>query len=357
MRIVEKVFTELQKLRHVIPVSVMPDEELWVQAELLAEILDQLDRMGRRVVILKHNYMGPVLFWGVPGIAGDSLALSREAANTDADIIVFCGVKFMAETAKILNPTKTVLVPSLDSGCSLAEGITAADVQSLKHMFPGLPVVTYINTYADVKAESDVCCTSGNAPAVVKWAMERWGTKSVIFLPDKYMAGNIAKTLGMRVFLPTESDNVPNVAQNPTIVTWDARCYVHEQFTPDMVADIRRAYPGAIVLAHPECRPEVVAEADMAGSTSEMIKYVENSGSNQMIALLTECSMADNILSANPALVNRLIRMCTYRCKYMNTISLRALLDSLVNLQYEVTVPEHIRIHALSAVQRMLEIK
>jgi len=302
--------------------------------------------------------MEPVLFYTVPDFRGDSLALSKRAAETNADIIVFCGVGFMAETAKILNPTKKVLIPSQKAGCSLAEGIKAEDVRWLKKQFPGLPVVTYINTYADVKAETDVVCTSGNAVKVVEWACKEFGTKSVIFLPDKYMAENIANETNRKIYFPNKNNltDTPNYKNVPTIIGWNARCYVHEQYTVDHVKDLRSSFPGVEILAHPECPPDVVKVSDFSGSTSNMVEYVEKHGLNKKIALLTECSMADNILANHPEVNNNLIRMCNLRCKYMNTITLEQTRDALLHEQYEVNVSEDIRKRALLSVTRMLQI-
>ncbi len=343
-------------LRRSIPESVVPDFELKIKAELVSQITEL--KHQKNAVILGHNYMEPVLFHTVPDFKGDSLELSKRAAETNADIIVFCGVHFMAETAKILNPSKKVLIPSLDAGCSLAEGIKPKDLIWLKEKYPHLPIVSYINTTADVKALSDVCCTSGNVNQVIEWAKKYFNVPSVIFLPDKYMAGNVAKDLAMELYFPT-GDSVKSeseVIQKPTIIGWNARCYVHEQYTPQLIKDIKTDYPDAVILAHPECPPDVISKSDFSGSTSAMTKWVTENGAGKKIALLTECSMADNIVAAHPELNENLIRMCNIRCKYMHTITLEQTLDALKFDQYEVNIPENIRRPAEIAVRRMMEI-
>lgn len=354
----QKIYEELKRtIRTAVPESVVPDFELQRKAELVKEIREL--KKQKNAVILGHNYMEPVLFYSIPDFRGDSLALSKKAAETDADIIVFCGVGFMAETAKILNPTKKVLIPSQKAGCSLAEGIKAEDVRWIKSRFPGLPVVTYINTYADVKAETDYCCTSGNATKVVETACKEFGTKSVIFLPDKYMAQNIANETGRKTFYPDRTkpeQELPDYKNDAYIIGWNARCYVHEQYTVEHIKDIRNTYPDVEILAHPECPPDVVKASDYSGSTSGMVEYVEKHGANKRIALLTECSMADNIVATHPEVNDNLIRMCNLRCKYMNTITLEQTRDALKYEQYEVNVPDDIRERALLSVQRMIKI-
>ncbi len=321
-----------------------PDFELRYKAQLAAEI-NKLKK-ERNAVILGHNYMEPALFHTVPDFVGDSLYLSRVAAETDADIIVFCGVEFMAETAKILNPTKTVLIPSQKAGCSLAEGITAADVRKLKAQFPGVPVVTYVNTYADVKAETDICCTSGNAVAVV----ESLDSDMVIFLPDMYLAQNVARETGKTIIFPEQDGTVNGKAD---VIGWNARCIVHDKFTVEDIEAIRADHPDVKILAHPECRPEVVDASDFSGSTSQMIRFVEETDMPEYL-LLTECSMGDNIMAANPE--KNMLRLCSVRCPHMNQIQLQDTLDALRYTQYEVTVPEEIRVKAARSVQRMIEI-
>src|SRR6266850_3088187 len=241
--------------------GVVPDFELKIKSELAAEI-NRL-KFERNAVILGHNYMEPALFNSVPDFVGDSLELARKAAQTDKDIIVFCGVKFMAETAKLLNPEKTVLLPSEKAGCSLAESITAADVRQLRLKFPGVPVVTYINTYADVKAESDICCTSGNAAAVI----ESLHTDTVIFLPDEYLAKNVAKETGKHIIFPvTDPLSMKRLGDelDCTLVGWHGKCEVHEKFRVEDIRRIREQFPDVVVLAHPECSPEVVEAADFS---------------------------------------------------------------------------------------------
>lgn len=355
----EEVYENLKtNLRKSIPESVVPDFELRYKAELVSQINELKKR--KDAVILGHNYMEPVLFYTVPDYRGDSLELSKRAAETTAGTIVFCGVHFMAETAKILNPGKKVLIPSLEAGCSLAEGIKPDDVRWLRENYPGIPVVTYVNSTAEVKALSDVCATSGNVNQVVDWARKEFNTNSVIFLPDKYMAGNVAKDLSMDLYIPKVGEVVKSeseVTKNPTIIGWDARCYVHEQYTPEMVKAIRSDYPGAVILAHPECPPAVIAAADFSGSTSAMTRYVEQNGRDKKIALLTECSMADNIVANHPEVNDNLIRMCNLRCKYMHAITLEQTLNALKYGQYEVQIPEEIRRPAEIAVRRMISIK
>ena len=329
--------------------GVVPEMELGFKAELAAEI-NRL-KLERNAVILGHNYMEPALFNSIPDFVGDSLELCRKAAETDADVIVFCGVRFMAETAKILNPEKTVLIPSL-AGCSLASSITAADVRNLKQKFPGVPVVTYINTYADVKAESDICCTSANAAAVV----ESLESDTVIFIPDEYLARNVARETGKRIIFPGPNGNASSQsagANDYQMIGWAGRCEVHEKFTVQDIEDVRRQFPDVIVLSHPECSPEVVAASDFSGSTTAMTRYVAESNGLRYL-VLTECAMGDNIAAANPD--KEMVRMCSIRCPHMNQITLEDTLRSLRKNQYEINVPEEIRRRAARAVQRMIEL-
>ncbi len=326
--------------------DVVPDFELHYKAELAVEI-NRL-KQEKNAIILGHNYMEPALFHSVPDYTGDSLELSRRAAQTDKDIIVFCGVRFMAETAKILNPTKTVLLPSQKAGCSLAGSITAEDVRQLKARFPGVPVVSYVNTYADVKAESDVCCTSSNAQAVV----ESLNTDKVIFLPDEYLARNLARDTGKHIIFPTITPR-EDTEVDFQIVGWHGRCEVHEKFTVEDINNVRQEFPDVAVLAHPECSPEVVAASDFSGSTSAMIRYVEQTSAPRYL-LLTECSMGDNIAAANPD--KEMLRLCSVRCPHMNQITLENTLDALRYHQYVIEVPEEIRVRAAHAVERMIAI-
>ncbi|MDX2059878.1 MAG: quinolinate synthase NadA [Gemmatimonadales bacterium] len=328
--------------------DVVPDVELRYKAEIAAEV-NRL-KVERNAVILGHNYMEPALYHSVPDHTGDSLELSRIAARTEKDVIVFCGVRFMAETAKILNPGKRVLIPALPAGCSLAASITAADVRGLKARYPGVPVVTYVNTYADVKAETDVCCTSSNAAAVV----ESFGTGPVIFLPDEYLARNVAREAGRRLILPEPGQAAPPAGDlTNTLIGWRGRCEVHEQFTVGDIEAARRQFPDVMVLAHPECSPEVVAAADYAGSTTAMIREVERSSARRFL-MMTECSMADNVVAAHPE--KEMLRLCSVRCPHMNQITLEATRDALRHDRHEVVVPEAIRIPAARAVERMIAI-
>src|ERR1700710_166242 len=249
----------------------------------------------RDAVILAHNYMTPEIFHCVADIVGDSLALAREAMKVDAQVIVLAGVHFMAETAKLLNPAKTVLIPDSRAGCSLAESITAADVRLMRERHPGVPVVTYVNISAAVKAESDICCTSGNAKRIVESISREWNTDRVIMIPDEYLAQNIANETGI------------------TTITWAGHCEVHERFTPEQIRRLRADNPGVVVLAHPECPPDVVAEADFAGSTAGMSDYVA-SGRASRVVLITECSMSDNLAVQHPTV--EFVRPCNL-CPHM----------------------------------------
>lgn len=335
--------------------DVVPDVELRIKAELAYEI-NRL-KVEKNAVILGHNYMEPALFHSIPDFVGDSLALSRKAAQTDKEIIVFCGVEFMAETAKILNPTKTVLLPAAKAGCSLAASITAEDVRRLKAQYPGVPVVTYVNTYADVKAETDICCTSSNAVAVVN----SLASDTVIFLPDEYLAKNVARETGKRIILPSRTPNLSlDTSEKPTgqldagqMIAWHGRCEVHERFTLNDIRAVRAQFPDVVILAHPECSPEVVEAADFSGSTQAMIDYVEQVDAPRYL-LLTECAMGDNIAAANPH--REMLRLCSVRCPHMNQITLEQTLDALRYHQYEITVPEEIRVRAARAVERMIAI-
>jgi quinolinate synthase len=330
--------------------DVVPDFELRYKADLAFEI-NRL-KAQRDAVILGHNYMEPALYHSVPDYTGDSLELSRMAAQTDKNPIVFCGVRFMAETAKILNPHKTVLLPSPNAGCSLAASITAEDVRKLRQQFPGVPVVTYINTYAEVKAESDVCCTSGNAAAVI----ESLKTDTVIFLPDEYLAQNVARETGKHVIFPVDNPfalKSRDHGMEYTIIGWHGKCEVHEKFTVEDVRHVREQFSDVVVLAHPECSPEVVDAADFSGSTSAMIKYVQKTRAPRYL-LLTECSMGDNISAENPD--KEMLRLCSVRCPHMNEITLEDTLDSLRYNRYVIEVPEEIRVRAKRAVDRMLAI-
>jgi quinolinate synthase len=332
--------------------DVVPDVELRIKAEL-AYAINRL-KVEKNAVILGHNYMEPALFHSIPDFVGDSLELSRKAAQTDKDIIIFCGVEFLAETAKILNPEKMVLVPSNRAGCSLASSITATDVQALKARFPGVPVVTYVNTYADVKAECDICCTSGNAVKVV----ESLGSDTIIFIPDEYLAQNVARATGKRIIFPSvvQNGHTEITLESPApfdFIGWRGRCEVHEKFTVQDIQNVRQQFPDVAILAHPECSPAVVAAADFSGSTTAMMRHVEQSKAPRYL-LLTECSMADNIVAANPD--KEMLRLCSVRCPYMNQITLEDTLAALRYNQYEVHVPEEIRRRAARSVERMIAI-
>jgi quinolinate synthase len=329
--------------------DVVPDVELRYKAELAVEI-NRLKK-EKNAVILGHNYMEPVLYHSVTDFKGDSLELSRKAAQTDKDIILFCGVKFMAETAKILNPSRTVLIPAQNVGCSLAASITAADVRALRLRYPGVPVVTYVNTYADVKAESDICCTSGNAKAVV----ESLKSDTIIFLPDEYLARNVALETGKHIIFPslTKGETAKDTEIDYQMIGWRGRCEVHEKFTVEDINNIRLQFPDVHILAHPECSPEVVAASDFSGSTSAMIRYIENTKAPRYL-LLTECSMGDNIAAANPD--KEMLRLCSVRCPYMNMITMENTLESLQKNQYEIILPDEIIHRAAQAVERMIAI-
>ena len=317
-----------QRVKHVVPEMEWP---------VFAPYVDAINRVKRekQAVVLAHNYMTPEIFHCVADFVGDSLQLAREAAKTDAKIIVQAGVHFMAETAKILSPQKTVLIPDMQAGCSLAASITGADVRLLKQKYPGLPIITYVNTSADVKAESDICCTSSNAVDVVESIAAEWGVDTVIMIPDEYLALNVAKQTSVR------------------IITWKGHCEVHERFTAEDIRGMRAANPGLVVLAHPECSPEVVAEADFAGSTSGMISYVGQKRPNRVV-LVTECSMSDNVAVEFPDV--SFVRPCNL-CPHMKRITLPKILHSLETLTTEVFVDELIAVRARAAVEAMLRVK
>ena len=316
------------KVSHVVP------EIEWPTFAPTIAAINKLKR-EKNAVILGHNYMTPEIFHCVSDFVGDSLALAREAGRTDAKIIVQAGVHFMAETSKIICPEKIVLIPDPKAGCSLAASITGADVRLLKAKYPGLPIVTYVNTSADVKAESDVCCTSGNAVAVVEEIAREYGVDTVIMIPDKYLAQNVAKQTGVKV------------------ITWEGACEVHERFTAAEIRDYRKANPGIVVLSHPECPPEVVAESDFSGSTSAMIDYV---GKNRpaRVVMVTECSMSDNVAVAYPDV--EFVRPCNL-CPHMKRITLAKILNSLQTMTTEVLVDPAISRRARKAIDRMLAVK
>ena len=331
---------------------IVPDVELRYKAGIAVEINEL--KVQRNAVILGHNYMEPALFHSIPDFTGDSLDLSRKAAQTDKDVIVFCGVRFMAETAKILNPIKTVLLPAAKAGCSLAESITAADVRALRAKFPGVPVVTYVNTYADVKAESDICCTSSNAVAVV----ESLHAETVIFLPDEYLAKNVARETGKHIIFPVLAPGTSPIKGEENeldyqLIGWRGRCEVHEKFTLKDIETVRAQFPDVVILAHPECSPEVTEAADFSGSTNAMIRYVQQSKAPHYL-LLTECAMGDNVAAANPE--KDMLRLCMVRCPHMNMITMEDTRDALKFNRYVIEVPEEIRVKAYRAVERMIQI-
>ena len=311
------------KIRHLV------SESEWAAHEpLIAEV----NRLKREVgaVILAHNYQSPEIYHGVADITGDSLALARRAAEVEAEVIVVCGVHFMAETAKIVNMAKTVLIPDPEAGCSLAESITAADVRELKRCYPGVPVVTYVNTSAEVKAETDVCCTSANAVEVV----DSLRAERVIFLPDEH--------LGRWVQANTDVE----------VILWNGSCEVHELFTADQVRAYRTQFPDVRVIAHPECRLDVLESADAVASTSGMIRDIADHRPER-VALITEASMADNVSAEFPEV--EFVRSDTM-CPHMKKITLETIVASLVHRRYEVEVPTEVAVRALRSVERMLEI-
>jgi quinolinate synthase len=312
------------KVKHTIPAIEWP---------AFADDIDAIIALkkSRNAVVLAHNYQTPEIFHCVADIVGDSLALAREAMHVEADVIVLAGVHFMAETAKLLNPSKTVLIPDRSAGCSLADSITPADVRLLRQNYPGVPIVTYVNTSAAVKAESDICCTSGNAKAVI----ESLGVDRVIMLPDEYLAKNIAAETKVKV------------------ITWTGHCEVHERFSAQEVRQLREDHPGVVVLAHPECPPDVLAEADFAGSTAAMSSYVATKRPPRVV-LLTECSMSDNVAIQYPDL--EFIRPCNL-CPHMKTITLGNIRRALETMQHQVTIADGVAVRARLAVERMLAVK
>ncbi|MDX5366974.1 MAG: quinolinate synthase NadA [Alphaproteobacteria bacterium] len=312
-----------EMVKHVIPSVEWPFFAPYIHA------INKLKK-ERGAVVLAHNYQTPEIFHCVSDIAGDSLQLAKEAAKVDADVIVQCGVHFMAETSKLLNPEKVVLIPDSKAGCSLADSITGADVRLLREKFPGVPVVTYVNTSAEVKAESDICCTSSNALKVV----ESFGTDRVLCIPDEYLAQNIAKQTKVK------------------ILTWKGHCEVHERFTAEELRQYRRDDPNIVIIAHPECPPDVVAEADFSGSTSGMINWVKENQPKRVV-MVTECSMSDNVAVENPNV--EFVRPCNL-CPHMKRISLRNILESLVYMREEVTVDPAVAVRARQAVERMINL-
>ena len=308
--------------------KVVPDIEWKFHAPLIEKI-NKLKK-EKNAVILAHNYQTPEIYHGVADISADSLALAQEAEKTKAEIIVLCGVHFMAETAKLMNPKKKVLIPDMKAGCSLSESITGQDVVMLKEKYPGVPVVSYVNTSADVKAETDICCTSANAVKVV----ESIGVDKVIFLPDNYLANYVQKNTKVK------------------IISWQGTCIVHEKFTAREVEDIRKQNPEIKVIAHPECPPDVISASDFAGSTSSMVKYVKEKQPKKVL-LVTECSMSDNIQVENPNV--EFIKPCNL-CPHMKKITLKKIFDCLKNETNEIKIGDNIAARARRSVQRMTEI-
>jgi quinolinate synthase len=308
--------------------DVLPEEEI----AAIQPVIDDINRLKveRNAIVAAHNYMTPDIYHLAADITGDSLALANLALETEAEVIVLAGVHFMAETAKIINPTKTVLIPDLRAGCSLADGITGADVRRLKAQYPGVPVVSYVNTSAEVKAESDITCTSGNAVKVV----ESLGVDRVIFTPDQY--------LGMWVASKTDVE----------VILWEGSCIVHERFTGEEISDYKRDMGDIVVIAHPECPPDVLAEADYVGSTHGMIEWVKGHRPRQVM-MITECSMADNVAEASPD--TEFVRPCNL-CPHMKRITLDNIRASLQTMTHKVEIPEDIAERARVAVTRMLEV-
>ena len=306
----------------------VPEIEWKIHAPLIEKI-NKL-KVEKNAVILAHNYQTPEIYHGVADISADSLALAVEAAKTSASIIVLCGVHFMAETAKLMNPSKKVLLPDMSAGCSLSASITGDDVRLLKQKYPGVPVVSYINTSADVKAETDICCTSANAVKVV----ESLGVDKVIFLPDQYLANYVASNTNVK------------------IISWKGTCIVHEKFTAQEVEEVRAANPGIKIIAHPECPPDVIKASDFAGSTSGMADYV-NKNKPKKVMLVTECSMSDNVEADNPEV--EFVKPCNL-CPYMKKINLEKILDCLKNETNEIIIDKKISDAARKSVLRMTEI-
>jgi quinolinate synthase len=308
---------------------VMPEAEWGAHAAYVVEI-NRL-KTQKNAVVLAHNYQAPEIYHGVSDVVGDSLYLAKQAALTPAEVIIQGGVHFMAETSKLLSPHKTVLMPDMRAGCSLAESITGADVRKLRAKHPGVPVVAYVNTSADVKAEVDICCTSSNAVRVV----ESLNAPEVIFLPDQYLAANVANQTKVK------------------IISWAGACEVHERFTAEEIREYRAAHPGIEIIGHPECPPDVIAECDFSGSTAGMIKYVKERRPKQVL-MVTECSMSDNVAAETPDV--DFVRPCNF-CPHMRRITLPAILNSLLTMTTQVTIEEGLAARARLSVQRMVDLK
>jgi quinolinate synthase len=323
MELRDEVAARYLAVRHAIPPIEWP-----VYAGDVAAILDLKRR--RQAAILAHNYQDPVIFHGVADVTGDSLAFAEKATAVAAEVLVVCGVTFMAETVKLLNPQRIVLIPDLAAGCSLAASITADDVRALKRRYPGVPVVCYVNTTAEVKAESDICCTSANAVEVVR----SLDTDRVLFVPDRYLADYVGSQTGVEV------------------ISWSGGCEVHERFTADDIREMRSLFPGVMVLAHPECTPEVLAESDYVGSTSGMIRQLHEHGP-ATASLITECAMSDNVAAAIPGV--RFVRPCNF-CPYMRKITLPSVRHALETMTHVVSIDPDIASRARRAIDRMLQV-
>lgn len=324
MSIPATVISPAERLR-----GVVPDVEIAAIGPLIEEI--EAWKQRRNAVILAHNYMTPDIYHGVADLKGDSLALARMASETDAEVIVMAGVHFMAETAKIANGHKTVLMPDMEAGCSLADAISGDDVRLLRQRYPGIPVVTYVNTSAEVKAESDICCTSGNAIQIV----ESLGVDRVIFLPDQYLGRWVADNTDVELIL------------------WEGSCMVHERFTAEELREYRTLNPGIQIIAHPECPPDVLEEADFVGSTAGMIGWLEKERPKQVV-MVTECSMSDNVAVESPN--TEFLRPCNL-CPHMKRITLEGIRNSLRDMKTEIVIEPDVAARASIAVERMLEVR
>ena len=327
MEISEQIKIETDQIYQKVS-KVVPEIEWAFHAPLIHKI--NMLKKQKNAVVLAHNYQTPEIYHGIADIATDSLALAVEASKTEADIIVLCGVHFMAETAKLMNPEKKVLIPDMSAGCSLASSITGEDVRMLKEKYPGVPVVSYVNTSAEVKAETDICCTSANAVKVV----ESLGVDKVIFLPDYYLANYVQKNTKVK------------------IISWQGTCIVHEKFTAKEIEDIRKENPDIKIIAHPECPPDVISASDFAGSTSNMVEYVKENQPKKVL-LVTECTMSDNVQVENPNV--KFIKPCNL-CPYMNKITLQKIYDCLENESNEIKISHNIATMARKSVQRMTAI-
>ena len=308
--------------------KVVPEIEWKIHAPLIYKI--NKIKKEKNAVILAHNYQTPEIYHGIADFAADSLALAFEASKTKADIIIMCGVHFMAETAKLMNPSKKVLLPDMSAGCSLSTSITGKDVRLLKEKYPGVPVVSYVNTSAEVKAETDVCCTSANAVKVV----ESLGVEKVIFLPDDYLAKYVASNTKVK------------------IISWKGTCIVHEQFTAKEINEIKKQNPDIAIIAHPECPPDVIKASDFTGSTSAMSEYVKKNQPKKVM-MVTECSMSDNVQVENPNV--QFVKPCNL-CPYMKKITLPKILDCLENESNEIIIPNNLVKKARLSVERMTSI-